>query len=123
MICDFFRKGFRERGPIGGGRHLELFYREVEKRFFCILKDEDITEYAPPNLFLLSRFETEFLKPMWELTAGMLESNHPKIAAGLKFLFKNKIALFKKKHLSGTRTRETFEEYKSYRLILLKMPV
>ena len=66
---------------------------------------------------------TERVGPALETTGVYLRHRHPWGARLLGWLFRRRWQKLKFKYLSGYRTREVFERYKNYRLLVLRKPV
>ena len=125
IICDFFRTIHDEDGAAGdhaisGGHHLHEFYSQVEKRNFRIEHDRDITKYMSPNFRIVNDLLMHKTKPVLETCSLYLDSRYPRSWRLLRWLFRKRWKKLNYKYLSGLRSPETFEKYKSYRLVVLR---
>lgn len=124
IICDFFKTEHHEDGGAGdhamsGGHHLNEFYEEIEKRNFDIELDRDITPHMSPNFRLLNDLLMMKTKPVLETCSLYLGSRYRRSWSFLKWLFRKRWKKLNYKYLSGHRSPEVFERYKSYRLLVL----
>ncbi len=129
VICDFFKTehdGDGQSGDqsFGGGHRMDLFYAELGKHPFTLLRDEDITKKVSPNIKLVDETLTQKLIPAGQTINRYLTDNYPKTYGLIKKLFNlflgKKLRKQKYKYFSGHRTQAVFERYKTYRLIILK---
>lgn len=125
VICDFFRTendgdGGPGDGSFGGGHHLKAFYPLVEASPFEIEHDEDITDHISLNLELLNDILMNRIAPVLEMGGQYLEGRNPWIYKTIHWFARKKVRKIQYKYFSGFRSRETFERYKTYRLIKLR---
>jgi len=118
LVCDFFRRTGKPRGPIRGGRKIEAFYETVDAYGFKSLVDEDITKETARNYDLVNDFLNQVGQPIWELAFRCCNANYPRITKLARKIFRKKIETLEHKYFHGHRTAETFTEYKTYRLLL-----
>ena len=126
VICDFFKTehhGDRGAGDksFGGGHQLTEFYRKIKSTRFVPLRDEDITTRVSPNLDLLNDFLLNTIKPVGLSLDRYLSSNYPKLSWIAQKLMRKKLAKANFKYFSGHRSRETFERYKTYHLMVYQL--
>jgi SAM-dependent methyltransferase len=125
VLCDFFRTLHDgDGGPgdrsFGGGHHLKDFYPLVEELPFEIDVDKDITAQITPNLELLNDILVNRVLPVLEMSGRYLEGRNPWIYRSVRWLARRKLDRVQFKYFSGFRSPETFERYKTYRLITLR---
>ena len=126
VICDFFKTSNSGDGKpgdktFGGGHKLEDFYKRIENSSFTILQDDDITASVSPNIELLDDLLMKRLKPASETIGQYINDNKPFISKLGKFFFKKKFSKLNHKYFSGHRSKEVFERYKSYHLLVLQL--
>ena len=126
VICDFFKTehvGDGQPGDktFGGGHQLNEFYKRVEESPFAILRDDDITRNVSPNIELLDKFLMNQLRPAGETLSRYMAENKPMLAKIGNFFFKKKMDKLNHKYFSGHRSKEVFERYKSYHLVVLQL--
>jgi SAM-dependent methyltransferase len=124
VICDFFKTVHHgDGGPgdksMGGGHRLNEFYELVEGSF-KIIRDEDITENVSPNLELLNDILMNRINPVIQYIDIFLSGRYRLIYRFLKFCFRKRLKKLRFKYFSGYRSKETFEKYKTYHLIILE---
>jgi len=128
IICDFFRSQHAgDCGPgdrsFSGGHRMDAFYEQLKKHAFSIVRDDDITEKISPNMTLVNQILMQKIVPAGHIFDKFLSDNHRflygPIKAVVKRLFRKKIRKAKYKYFSGNRSKEVFEHYKVYRLIVL----
>lgn len=124
IICDFFKTIHHgDGGPgdksMGGGHRLNEFY-DLIKGNFRILRDEDITENVSPNLELLNEILMNRVGPTINYIDLFLAGRYPVFYRVLKFFFRKRLKKLKYKYFSGYRSKETFERYKTYHLLILE---
>jgi SAM-dependent methyltransferase len=120
IIFDFFRRdGVKGKSPLGGGHSISKFYEAVEKNGFRISKDLDVTSNLSPNLQLENEILTDRVLPFIETLDKFLSTRYKYTSKLLKFLFRKKLDKFKYKY-SSKRNRESFEKFKTYRLLVLE---
>jgi SAM-dependent methyltransferase len=128
VICDFFKTDADGDGGPGdqsfsGGHHMSDFYTTVGRYPFSILRDDDITRWVSPNLELVNNLLMNKIRPAGLVVGQYIASNYPVVAFFSKILlrfFRKKQAKIKFKYFSGYRSKEVFERYKTYRLIVLR---
>ncbi|UCH13289.1 MAG: class I SAM-dependent methyltransferase [Bacteroidales bacterium] len=124
LICDFFKTVHHgDGGPgdksMGGGHRLNEFY-DMIKGSYKILKDEDITGNVSPNLELMNDILMNRISPTIKYVDLFLVKRYRIIYTFLKFCFRKRIKKLDYKYFSGYRSKETFERYKTYHLIILE---
>ena len=87
---------------------------------FSIERDDDITKQVSPNFALLKDLLENRISPALGTTGGYLKARYPLLYRTLVWFFRKKIERIRYKYLSGYRSQETFERYKSYRLVVLR---
>jgi SAM-dependent methyltransferase len=127
VICDFFKTAAHGDGGPGdksfGGGHPHKEYLETMSRFpFQRLKDEDITKRVSPNLQLLNDWLMNRARPSGLTIHRYLSSNYPWSTRFALWLFRKKLRKLQYKYFSGHRSRETFERYKTYHLLVYRLP-
>lgn len=128
VICDFFKTehhGDRGAGDksFGGGHPLSDFYAKIKTTRFVPVRDEDITKRVSPNLDLLNDFLLNTIKPVGLSLDRYLSSNYPKLSWIAQRLMRKKLAKANYKYFSGHRSKETFERYKTYHLMVYQLGV
>jgi SAM-dependent methyltransferase len=126
LICDFFKTAAHGDGGPGdrsfGGGHPQREFLETMGKFpFRLMKDEDITKRVSPNLQLLNDWLMNRAKPAGHTIDTYLVSNYPLITRLLKWFFRKKLRKLQYKYFSGHRSRETFERYKTYHLMVYRL--
>ncbi len=126
VICDFFKTEHHgDRGPgdksFGGGHHLTDFYGKIKTTRFVPQRDVDITARVSPNLDLLNDFLLNTLKPVGLSLDRYLSSNYPKLSWIAQKLLRKKLAKANYKYFSGHRSKEIFERYKTYHLMVYQL--
>lgn len=126
VICDFFKtKHVGDGKPgdktFGGGHDMDEFYKLVEESPFAIVQDDDITKNVSPNIELLDKFLMNQLRPAGETLSRYMAENKPMLSKIGEFFFKKKVEKLNHKYFSGHRSKEVFERYKSYHLIVLQL--
>jgi len=125
VICDLFRsEADGDEGPgdgiIGGGHRLPAFAREISGAGFVIERDDDITRRMSPNLDLTNNLLMNRVKPALETVGTYLAQRHPLLTRVGYFFTRKRWEKAKRKYFSGSYSREVFERYKVYRLIVLR---
>jgi len=126
LICDFFKTAAHGDGGPGdksfGGGHPHKEYLETVARFpFRLVKDEDITKRVSPNLQLLNDWLMNRAKPAGQTIHRYLSSNYSISTRLLMWFFRKKLRKLQYKYFSGHRSRETFERYKTYHLLVYRL--
>jgi len=126
VICDFFKTTAHGDGGPGdksfGGGHPHKEYLETVSRFpFRLMKDEDITKRVSPNLQLLNDWLMNRAKPASQTIHRFLSSNYSISTRLLMWAFRKKLRKLQYKYFSGHRSRETFERYKTYHLLVYRL--
>lgn len=126
LICDFFKTAAHGDGGPGdksfGGGHPHREFLEMMARFpFVLVKDDDITTRVSPNLQLLNDWLMHRAKPAGHTIDRYLSSNYSLSTRFLKWLFRKKLRKLQYKYFSGHRSRETFERYKTYHLLVYRL--
>lgn len=126
VICDFFKTEHHgDRGPgdrsFGGGHKLTDFYAKIKTTRFAPLRDEDITTRVSPNLELLNDFLLNTIQPVGQSLNRYLSSNYPRLSWIARKLLRKKIDKANYKYFSGHRSKEIFERYKTYHLMVYRL--
>jgi SAM-dependent methyltransferase len=126
LICDFFKTAAHGDGGPGdksfGGGHPQRDFLETMSRFpFRLMKDEDITKRVSPNLQLLNDWLMTRAKPAGLTLHRYLSSNYPLSTRALMWFFRKRLKKMQYKYFSGYRSRETFEKYKTYHLMVYRL--
>ena len=126
LICDFFKTAAHGDGGPGdksfGGGHPQKEFLETMARFpFRLMKDEDITKRVSPNLKLLNDWLMNRAKPASQTIHTYLRSNYPLGTRMLLWFFRKKLRKLQYKYFSGYRSKETFEKYKTYHLMVYRL--
>jgi SAM-dependent methyltransferase len=127
MICDFFKTDAHgDGGPgdksMGGGHPLGAFREAMARTPFEPVEDLDITTRLSPNLKLLNDTLMLKVKPATLTVARYLEDNYRWTFWLARKLMNRRIAKAERKYFSGLRSPETFERYKSYRMLRYRLP-
>ena len=120
LICDFFKKPEKPRGPISGGFKLDRFHAETERAGLTFIKDIDITVQTAPTIDLIADFLQRVGKPGYELALDYGANTRPWLTKLLTRIFRKKLAKLERKYFSSTRNGEAFAEFKTYRMFLLQ---
>ncbi len=128
IICDFFKTeahGDGQKGDrsFGGGHRMSKFYAEIQDTPFTIQRDDDITSLVSPNIQLVNDLLMNKIYPASVTLDSYVKDNYSFIYFLRKLtfcLFKKKLRKIKYKYFSGYRSKEVFERYKTYRLMILK---
>ena len=125
LICDFFKTDAHGDccpgdKSFGGGHHYGEFLETVARFPFCLTKDEDITKRVSPNLQLVNDWLMNRAKPASETIYRYLRANYSVSTRMLAWVFRKKLRKLEYKYLSGHRSPETFERYKTYRLLVFR---
>ena len=123
VISDFFKtERHRQGGPgdrsFGGGHAWQEFRSKIDATAFRLLREEDLTQRVSPNLDLINDLLLHRIKPASETLGRYLSDSHPVISWIARRLLAKKLAKAHYKYFSGHRNRETFERYKTYRLLV-----
>lgn len=126
LICDFFKTAAHGDGAPGdksfGGGHPQREFLETMSRFpFRLMKDEDLTKRVSPNLQLLNDWLMNRARPASQTIHTYLRSNYPMSTRMLLLFFRKKLRKLQYKYFSGFRSRETFEKYKTYHLMVYRL--
>ena len=127
LISDFFKTGASGDGgagdgSFGGGHPLRDFYASMKQTRFVLLKDEDITRRVSPNMELANDLLMNRIKPAALTIGRYVEGRYPLLARLAHRLLRKKLEKLNRKYFSGHRSREVFERYKTYRLLLYRLP-
>lgn len=127
VIADFFKTAAHGDGEAGdrsfGGGHEEAaFNAAVASSPFEIVTDEDITSLTSPNIELLDEWLRGRVGPALGTLDEYLGGRRPWLYGLFKWLNRKRLERARYKYLEGNRTREVFEKYKRYRLLLLQAP-
>lgn len=127
VFCDFFKTdahgdGKPGDGTFGGGHPLRALRPALDAGGFTVLEDTDITARVSPNLALVDDLLMERARPAAETLGRYLEARYPKLYGIARWLGREKIAKIQRKYLNGHRNPQIFERYKSYRIVVCRMP-
>lgn len=127
MICDFFKTDAHGDGGIGdrsfgGGHPFREFKARMAETAFVPLKDEDITAKVGANFELVNDILMNRVKPASSAIHRYLSDNYPLSTGALTWLLRRRIEKIRYKYFSGHRSREVFEKYKTYHLLLYRLP-
>lgn len=87
---------------------------------FVLVHDEDITHLVSPNLTLVNDVLMTRVKPAVHTLGDFLRQRYP-ILAWIAFrAIRGRWEKVQRKYLSGLRSKEVFERYKVYRLVVLR---
>ncbi len=126
VIFDFFKTehhgdGGSGDGSFGGGHPMAEFYRKIKESKFELVRDDDITKRVSPNLQLVNDLLHNTIKPVGLTLNKYLSDNYPKIFWLVKKLLRKKLDRINYKYFEGHRSKETFERYKTYHLMVCKL--
>ncbi|MCP4494032.1 MAG: class I SAM-dependent methyltransferase [Gammaproteobacteria bacterium] len=120
IIFDFFKKdGVDGESPLGGGHSIGQFYHTVEKNSYKIHTDLDVTNNLSPNLKLVNDILVERIIPFSQTLDTFFSTRYYRLSKILKFLFRKKLEKVRFKYSQG-RNEESFRQFKTYRLFVLK---
>jgi len=126
LISDFFKSDAPESASLdpgfGGGHPLREFYASMKRTPFVLLKDEDITRRVSPNMELVNDLLMNRIKPATLTIGRYMQSRYPLLSRLALALLRKKLDKANYKYFSGHRFREVFERYKTYRLLLYRLP-
>jgi len=127
LISDFFKTEALGDGASGdrsfaGGHPLREFYASMKRTPFVPVKDEDITRRISPNMELVNDLLMNRIKPAALTIGRYLEGRRPLLARLALALLRKKLDKVSYKYFSGHRSREVFERYKTYRVLLYRLP-
>ncbi len=126
LISDFFKSDAAESASLdpgfGGGHPLKDFYAAMKRTPFVLVKDEDMTRRISPNMVLVNDLLMNRIKPATLTIARYIEDRYPLLLRVAMRLLRKKLDRVNYKYFSGHRSREVFERYKSYRLLLYRLP-
>ena len=124
VICDFFKTehhgdGGPGDGSMGGGHRLDRFQQFLKDYNYRVLEDQDITKNVSPNIALLNSILMDNVSPALGSFDQWMKTRHPFIRRIIHFIFRKKIKKMSFKYFQGLRSKETFERYKTYHLLIL----
>ena len=126
LISDFFKSDAPESASLdpgfGGGHPLKEFYATMKQTPFVLVKDEDITRRVSPNMELVNNLLMKRIKPATLTIGRYVEGRYPLLARLALRLLRRKLDRVNYKYFSGHRSKEVFERYKTYRLLLYRLP-
>jgi SAM-dependent methyltransferase len=126
LISDFFKRDAPESASLdpgfGGGHPLKDFYATMKQTPFVLVKDEDITRRVSPNMELVNDLLMNRIKPATLTIGRYLEGRYPLLTRLALKLLRKKLDKVNYKYFSGHRSREVFERYKTYRVLLYRLP-
>ena len=125
VICDFFKTDAHgDGGPgdksFGGGHPWREFLATMAHFPFVLLRDEDLTGRVSPNLQLLNDWLMTRARPASITLHRYFSGNHPMITRAVLWVFRRRLRKLQYKYFSGFRSRETFERYKTYHLLVYR---
>ena len=94
------------------------FYSKIKASKFELVRDEDITRRVSPNLQLVNDLLHNTIKPVGLTLNRYLSDNYPKTSWIIKKVLRKKIERMNYKYFEGHRSKETFERYKTYHLMV-----
>jgi len=126
VICDFFKTahhgdGGPGDGSFGGGHPMAEFYRKIQTTPFELIRDEDITARVSPNLQLVNDLLLNTIRPVALTLDKYLSDNYPKLTWLGHKLLRKKLDKANYKYFAGNRSKETFERYKTYHLMVCQL--
>jgi SAM-dependent methyltransferase len=126
LISDFFKSDAPESASLdpgfGGGHALKDFYATMKQTPFVPVKDEDITRRVSPNMELVNDLLMNRIKPATLTLGRYIEGRYPLLARLALGLLRRELNKANRKYFSGHRSKEVFERYKTYRLLLYRLP-
>jgi SAM-dependent methyltransferase len=126
LISDFFKTDAAESASLdpgfGGGHPLREFYASIKRTPFVLLKEEDITRRVSPNMELVNDLLMNRIKPATITIGRYIGDRYPLLLRLVTRLLRKKLDRVNYKYFSGRRNKEVFERYKSYRLLLYRLP-
>ena len=126
LISDFFKSDAPESASLdpgfGGGHPLREFYASMKRTPFVLVKDEDITRRVSPNMELVNDLLMNRIKPATLAVARYVDGRYPLLSRLALGLLRKKLGELNHKYFSGHRSKEVFERYKTYRLLLYRLP-
>ena len=126
LISDFFKSDAPESDSLdpgfGGGHPLKDFYASMKRTPFVLVKDEDITRRVSPNMDLVNDLLMNRIKPATLAIGRYVEDRYPLLVRLALRLLRRKVDKLNHKYFSGHRSKEVFERYKTYRLLLYRLP-
>ena len=126
VICDFFKTehhgdGGPGDGSFGGGHAMSEFYRKLKASKFELVRDEDITRRVSPNLQLVNDLLHNTIMPVGLTFNKYLSDNYPKLSWIAHKLLRKKLDRMNYKYFAGHRSKDTFERYKTYHLMVCQL--
>ena len=126
VICDFFKTanhgdGGPGDGSFGGGHPMAEFYRKIKTTPLELIRDEDITSRVSPNLQLVNDLLLNTIRPVGLTLDKYLSDNYPKLTWLGHKLLRKKLDKANYKYFAGNRSKETFERYKTYHMMVCKL--
>ncbi len=126
LISDFFKSDAPESASLdpgfGGGHPLREFYASMKRTPFVLVKDEDITRRVSPNMELVNDLLMNRIKPATLAVGRYVDGRYPLLSRLALGLLRKKLGELNHKYFSGHRSKEVFERYKTYRLLLYRLP-
>jgi SAM-dependent methyltransferase len=127
IICDFFKTDAEGDGRPGdrsfkGGHPMREFHAQIAQTPFECVKDDDITRRVSPNLELVNDLLMNRIGPAGLTLRRYLLHNHPFWSRIGLWLLRKRLAKANYKYFSGFRSREVFERYKTYHLMVYRLP-
>jgi SAM-dependent methyltransferase len=126
VICDFFKTDAHgDGGPgdksFGGGHHWHEFQAAIAHFPFEQERDDDLTTRVSPNLQLLNDWLMNRARPAAITLHRYFSGNHPLVTRAVLWAFRKRLRKLQYKYFSGFRSRETFERYKTYHLLVYRL--
>jgi SAM-dependent methyltransferase len=127
LVCDFFRTaahgdGGPGDGTFGGGHAIDAFERALGVPWLEVMEHRDVTRYLSPNLALVQDLLMDRVLPASRSIGTYLRARHPWASMLARWLWRGKLTRLQAKYLSGHRSPEVFERYKTYRLVMCRRP-
>ncbi len=121
IICDFFRLPVAGHSPIGGGHPLSDFRNAISRFPLRLVEDIDITLRTSPTFTVIDDVYNDVLQPIWSEVDRTFAATHPIWSKCMNKVFRKRIAKIEKKYFSHEQTAESFQRFKTYRLMRYEM--
>jgi 2-polyprenyl-3-methyl-5-hydroxy-6-metoxy-1,4-benzoquinol methylase len=120
VICDFFKVQGKRNSPIGGGHRYQKFERMLVEQGVQVVTNLDITPRTAPTITLVNEFMQMVGSPGYNLLVDHCMREWSLMTRTIRWFFRKKLAKVEHKYFSGVRTAQAFNEYKTYRLVVLR---
>lgn len=117
LICDFFRLPTSEECAIGGGHSLTEFQQIISRLAFRMADEIDITRQTAPTYTVIDEAFSQVLEPISNEVQRAFAMTHPIWSKCVNALFGKRIAKVTHKYFSHEQTAESFQKFKTYRLL------